>query len=284
MRTINRVFTFLVVPSLLIAAATKEEVDIKRVTPLTLPGAQTFIYHDVQPEPMRLHVFPPKDLKKGERRAAFVFFFGGGWMRGTPSVVTPWMEAANGLGMIGIAPDYRVKERHGADPSKSVADARAALRWVQMHAEELGIDPQRIVVSGASAGGHVALWTALATTPWGSDPAEAPLAKPAGLVLVSAAVDTSAATGVLAERMAGHATELSPLHHLDPKMPPVMIIHGDQDKVVPFTQAAALDEKLRISGNDAELVPIKGSGHGVGRGKVVRAMEDFLKRRGILRE
>src|SRR5206468_1397440 len=51
-------------------------------TPVTLPGAETHIYRDGKPEPMRLHVFKPKNWKPGDQRPALVFFFGGGWTRG----------------------------------------------------------------------------------------------------------------------------------------------------------------------------------------------------------
>ena len=54
------------------------------VTPLTLPGAETFIYHDVKPEPMRLHVFKPQGWTAADKRPAWIHFFGGGFVNGTP--------------------------------------------------------------------------------------------------------------------------------------------------------------------------------------------------------
>lgn len=231
------------------------------VTPLTLPGAETFIYHDVEPEPMRLHVFKPKDWKAADKRPAWIHFFGGGFINGTPLQSAGQGRNAAKLGLVGIAVDYRVKNRHGTDASKCVADARAALHWVQTHAAELGIDPQRVIVSGSSAGGHLALWTAITATPWGSDPAEAPLFKPAALILLSPAADTSEITGQRAERFAGHGTDLSPQQQLDAKMPPVLLFHGDADTVVPYKYAVALDQKLRATGNACELITVPGGSH-----------------------
>ena len=67
-----------------------------------------------------------------------------------------------------------------------VAFSNAALHWVEDHAAELGVDTNKIVVGGSSAGGHLALWTAIAKAPFGSKPEESPTTKPAALVLISA--------------------------------------------------------------------------------------------------
>lgn len=255
-------------------------------TPESLPGAETFIYHEVAPEPMRLFVFKPEGWKKGDQRPALMHFFGGGFVRGTPLQSAGTARSAAKSGMVGIAVDYRVHDRHNTDASACVADARAALHWVQVHASELGIDPHRVVVSGSSAGGHLALWTAITETPWGSDPAEAPLYKPAALILVSAAADTSQVTGQRAERFAGHGNDLSATQHLDAKMPPVLMFHGDADTTVPYRIAEDLHKALVSTGNDCEFVTIPGGGHGLGtpewRAKGSAMQKDFLRRIKIL--
>ncbi len=255
-------------------------------TPLTLPGAETHIYQHVEPEPMRLHVFKPAGWDAANRRPAWIHFFGGGFVNGTPLQSAGYGRNAAKLGLVGIAVDYRVKNRHGTDASQCVADARAALHWVQTHAAELGIDPQRVVVSGSSAGGHLALWTAITATPWGSDPAKTPLHKPAALILLSAASDTSEVTGQRAERFAGHGHDLSPMQHLDPHMPPVLMFHGDADPVVPYKYAVALDEKLRATGNERELVTLPGGAHNLNRKEDRAIIADrslaFLQRLNLL--
>lgn len=255
-------------------------------TALTLPGAETFIYHDVQPEPMRLHVFKPKGWSATDQRPAWIHFFGGGFLNGTPLQSAGQGRNAARLGLVGIAVDYRVKNRHGTDATKCVADARAALHWVQAHAAELGIDPRRVVVSGSSAGGHLALWTAIEKTPWGSDPAKAPLFKPAALILASAASDTSESGGQRFDRFAGHGLDLSPLQQMDAKMPPVLMFHGDADTVVPYQYAVTLDRKLRETGNDCEFVTIPGAGHALNSDEAKRTVreksEAFLRRLKLL--
>jgi acetyl esterase len=168
-----------------------------------------------------------------------------------------------------------------------VADSRAALRWVQDHASELGLDSARIVVGGNSAGGHVALWTAITRTPPGSDEREAPRAKPAALILFSTVSDTSKETGYTPQRFGEQALALSPVHRLDAKMPPVLAFHGDADKIVPLRQATALRDKLLAGGNACELHIVPGGGHNFGndvpewREKSRELIIAFLRKQGL---
>ena len=141
----------------------------------------------------------------------------------------------------------------------AVADARAAVRWVQEHADELGVDPTKVIVSGNSAGGHLALWTAIEHAPFGSDSSESPKHKPAALVLTSAVADCT--SGAALKRCGEHARELSPLHQLDPTMPPIIMFHGDADTTVPVEQAIALEAALKQAGNVVEFTKVEGGSH-----------------------
>lgn len=241
------------------AAATAREA--KNATPPTLPGAEAFVYHDVQPEPMYLHVFKPKGWSATDRRPAYVHFFGGGFVRGVPSQSAGWAKQAAALGMVGVAPDYRVRDRHRTDGTACLSDARAALRWLQDHAADLGIDPERIVVSGSSAGGHLALWTAITANPPGSDPAKAPRFKPAALVLMWPAADFSFFSAQQ-DRFGGRAKECSATQHLDKTMPPSLLLHGNKDPTVPFESSMILHRTLTATGNYSQFIPMPGCGHG----------------------
>lgn len=231
-------------------------------TPTSLPGAETLIYRTAEAgTEMRLFVVKPDGWQATDQRPALVFFFGGGWTHGTPEKSISWAKAAAKLGLVGIAPDYRTRERFDTSPLEAVADGRAALRWIEDHATTLGLDPQRIAVGGNSAGGHVALWTAITASPAGSDPAEAPRLKPAALLLFSAVSDTSMLSGYTPKRFGDHATDLSPLHQLDAAMPPIIAFHGDADRLVPLAQAQALRDALVAQGNRCELHVVPGGGH-----------------------
>jgi acetyl esterase len=256
-------------------------------TPTELPGAEAFVYRDGA-TPMRLFVVKPAGWKSTDQRAALMFFFGGGWTTGTPASSVFWAKFAAELGMVGIAPDYRTKGRHDVSPLFSVADSRAALRWVEDHAAELGLDPARIVVGGNSAGGHVALWTAIRHAPPGSDEKESPRTKPVALILFSTVSDTSKETGYTPQRFGEQAVALSPVHQLDAKMPPVLAFHGDADKLVPLRQAIALRDKLLVTGNSCELHIVPAGGHNFGtdvpawQEKSRQLISAFLKTQGLL--
>jgi acetyl esterase/lipase len=257
-------------------------------TPVALPGAETYTYQDGHPDPMRLHVFKPKNWEPNDRRPALVFFFGGGWTTGTPERSATYAKWAATLGMVGIAPDYRTKQRFGTTPLESVSDGRAAVCWVEDHADTLGIDASKIVVGGSSAGGHVALWTAIEHTPPGSATNEAPRVKPVALILVSPVSDTSSAIGYTPKRFGDKAEALSPIHQLDAKMPPVLVFHGDADTTVTNAQSIALHDKLVAGSNVCEFITVPGGNHGFQsqlpewKDKARGIMEEFLTKQGVL--
>lgn len=271
-----------------VAAAVFAQSPAPEITPTELPGAEMFLYRETGATPLRLFVVKPAGWSARDRRPALVFFFGGGWTHGTPERSAAWARFAADHGMVGIAPDYRTKERFNTSPLAAVADGRAALRWVQEHAAELGVAPGRIVVGGDSSGGHLALWTAITATPPGSTTAEAPGAKPAALLLFSAVSDTSPETGYTPFRFGDQATALSPLHQLEAAMPPVLAFHGDADRTVPFRQTVALRDKLVAGGNACELVTVPGGDHGFlkelpdWRDRAQRLVLEFLAKRGLL--
>jgi acetyl esterase/lipase len=280
---IFRVFFFLCASAIALAQPQLE------TTPTELPGAETYFYREAgATPPLRLFVVKPAGWRAGDRRAALMFFFGGGWTTGTPASSIFWARFAAEQGMIGIAPDYRTKGRNDTSPLAAVADSRAALHWVQEHAAELGLDPARIAVGGNSAGGHVALWTAITAAPPGSAAEESPRLKPAALILFSTVSDTSAATGYTPKRFGENTTALSPVHQLDAKMPPVLAFHGDADQLVPLRQAVALRDRLLATGNECTLHIVPGGGHNFGndvpewREKSRMLMIEFLQHHGLL--
>jgi acetyl esterase/lipase len=229
-------------------------------TTRSMPGATTYVYREIQPEPLRLFVFRPEGMKVTDHRPAFVWFYGGGWNHGTPMHAAGWAKWAASLGLVGIAPDYRVLQRFGTPPSAAVADGRAALQWIELHATELGIDPHRIVVGGNSAGGHLALWTAISHVPPGSDPKETPPYKPVALVL------TSTPTDLVGPRAQQHyfgpdSAAMSPLSQFDHQMPAILMFHGDADPLVPYGTAIAFRDALLKSGNSCQFVSVLNGGH-----------------------
>jgi acetyl esterase/lipase len=122
---------------------------------------KTFTYTKTKQADLEIIVHFPPDWKETDRRPAIVFFFGGGWENGTIKAFLPQARYLASRGVVTARADYRVKSRHGVTPRECVDDARAAVRWLSQNAARLGVDPDRIVASGRSAGGHIAACTTL---------------------------------------------------------------------------------------------------------------------------
>ena len=116
----------------------------------------------------------------------------------------------------------------------------------------------------------------------------APKVKPAALFLTSAVTDLSPETGYTSERFGDDAMALSPVHQLDAKMPPTLILHATFDDLVHYSTAVALYNKLESTGNACDLISVPVGGHGFEsehkqwKSKVNTKLETFLKRKGLL--
>ena len=98
----------------------------------------------------------PRTGNPRDKRPAIVCFFGGGWTGGTPRQFLPQCKYLATRGMVAIAADYRVASRNHVKAVDCVRDAKSAIRYVRKNAARLGVDPERIVAAGGSAGGHLA--------------------------------------------------------------------------------------------------------------------------------
>ena len=238
---------------------------------------------------LRLHVVKPKDWKPSDKRACLVTFFGGGWSSGTPAKSITYAKWAAKYGLVGVAPDYRTRKRFDAKPEDCVADGRAAVRWVQDHAAELGVDPAKIIVQGSSAGGHVAAWTAIpdpVKPETASDPV--PNSVPMGLILLWPVTDTGT-NGYGGPKRFGNdearANNLSVTGRMPAKMPPTLVFHGTGDKTVKFENSQAFTDKMKANGNSCELIVFPDAPHSPQsskegeKGRIVKAKieEESLK-------
>ena len=126
-----------------------------------LKADRLLTYKTVSEVTLKLHVFEPTGLKTNDQCPTIVFFFGGGWAGGDPKQFYQQARALADLGMVAFSADYRVKSRNQTTPIECVKDAKSAIRWVRARAAELGVDPNRIVAGGGSAGGHIAACTGI---------------------------------------------------------------------------------------------------------------------------
>lgn len=215
------------------------------------------VYKSFDKDPLELNVFLPADWKASDRRPGIVFFFGGGWVGGTPTQFYPHSRYLASRGMVAISAQYRTRNSHGTSPFECVADGKSAVRWMREHAAELGIDPERVAAGGGSAGGHVAATTGVIDGLEEEGENMSVSSKPNALVLYNPATDLS---GV--ERLGDRALEVSPLQHVSKGDPPTIVFHSRDDQTVPYESAVAFCEAMNAAGNQCELVSFDGRPHG----------------------
>jgi len=239
--------------------------------PPVLPDARTETYKTIGQTNLQLYIFAPTAHAATNRRPAIVFFFGGGWASGSPQQFAKQCQYFASRGMVAITADYRVASRHGAKPAQCVADARSAIRWVRKNAARLGVDPNRVVAAGGSAGGHLA--GCIAVVPGFDEPGEdtsvsavpnaAVLFNP---VLVLAPLDENdsgrLASRLTAERLGIEPQKISPAHHVKAGAPPIIVFHGKADTTVPFSTSEVFVARMKAAGNRCELVGFDGQEHG----------------------
>ena len=145
------------------AVVIAQQADTLQLTQRVLPGAQVEIYKQVGESQLRISIFFPRAHLKKSAYPAAIFFFGGGWRRGTVKQFEERCHDLAARGIVTMAVDYRVSTRQKSTPMQSVQDAKSVMRWVRKNAVRLHIQPDSIVAFGGSAGGHLALAAAVLT-------------------------------------------------------------------------------------------------------------------------
>jgi len=200
-----------------------------------------------------------------------IYIHGGGWVRGSKdgSVLSALPYLAMGYSVVNV--EYRLADVSLAPAA--IEDCRCALRWVVGHAKDYNFDVGRIVIAGASAGGHLALTTGMIPTSAGFDRIAA-IVDFFGITDVADLLDgpnkkpfpetwpyTVQWLGNQANRDAV-ARAASPLTYVRAGVPPTIAIHGDADPLVPYAHSTRLNDALQKAGVAHELVTVPGGGHG----------------------
>tara|TARA_R110002111_G_scaffold261826_2_gene335793 strand:- start:3618 stop:4526 length:909 start_codon:yes stop_codon:yes gene_type:complete len=228
-----------------------------------LKGAEFKVYKSTEQGDLHLNIFKPEDWKPGDSRPAIVFFFGGGWTGGNPSQFEPHCQYLASKGMVACAAEYRIKSKHKTTPFECVADGKSAVRWVRQHADELGVDPNRIVAGGGSAGGHVAACTGTVIGFEEPDENKQISSVPNAMALFNPVVDTTE-TGWKGgpKHLGERCKEISPIHFIRKDLPPTIIFHGTADTTVLFENVERFTEQMKQQGNRCDLVAYQDQGHG----------------------
>ena len=226
-----------------------------------------------------------------------VWIHGGGWMSGSKEDCPAPSVLGDDYAVASI--DYRFSQT--APFPAQLDDCKAAIRWLRANAGGYGYDPDRIGVWGASAGGHLA--ALLGTT--GEEPesegnvgqdlgissrvqAVCDFCGPTDLTAVVdqlLAMDELAAVFLVSDLLGGPLDEktdlarwASPIAHVDSGDPPFLIVHGEEDEIVPVAQATSFYEALASAGVDVSLCVVPGAGHCDFPSAVDERVRDFFAR------
>ncbi len=227
-----------------------------------------------------------------------IYIHGGGWRAGNKEKVYPAFLPYLEMGFSVVNVEYRLAPTFLAPAA--VEYCLCALRWVIRNAKEYNFDTDKIVVTGRSAGGHLALTT-------GMLPAEAGLDLPcpeyeelkvAGIInwygitdvgdLLDGPNQKAYAVAWIGSRPNRYeiAEQVSPINYIRKGLPPVLTIHGDADNKVPYTHAVRLHEALNQAAVPNELLTISGGRHGrfspAERLKIYEAIRSFLIKHDLL--
>ncbi|MGD1805208.1 alpha/beta hydrolase fold domain-containing protein [Dapis sp. BLCC M126] len=203
-----------------------------------------------------------------------IFIHGGGWVDRPREVelffLLPYLKM--GLSVVNVG--YRLAAQSLAPAA--VADCRCALRWVIRNAQQYNFDPEKIILSGFSAGGHLAITTALLTPDAGFDsycPGDEDLKVAAivnwyGITDVKDLLEGANIRDYALEWMGNQndrleiAERVSPINYVNSQMPPIFTVHGDADLSVPYNHAVRFHEALNQANVPNQLLTIPGGDHG----------------------
>ena len=222
---------------------------------------------------LRLNLVRPKQAD-GAPRPVIVYLPGGGWLRADKDVALGRLAALVQHGYLGVSIQYRTSAE-GVMPAQ-IEDCKCAIRFLRAHAAEYRLDPDRIGVWGASAGGHLAALLGLSadhpelegTGGWAEFSSRVQAVSswygPTDLRGMDFPADHPASLllGGNPRDLPAKAAQASPITYVHPGAPPFVLVHGAQDPGVPVSESRNLEMALHQAGVEATLVVVPNGGHG----------------------
>jgi acetyl esterase/lipase len=204
-----------------------------------------------------------------------IMFHGGGWIQGDKATMSSFYTRFLSHGFVVCTVEYRVADdsADGAIAPAAVEDALLAAKWFWSYLDYYRVDRSKYVVTGASAGGHLALMVGMATPEAMLGPTSPAEYRIAAIVNGYGPTDvadllqrgTSFAVQWLPSGTPDRdalAVRTSPVTYVRQELPPLITVHGSKDNTVPVPQAEKLQQLLMAAGAEAELHLVDGAGHG----------------------
>jgi acetyl esterase/lipase len=253
---------------LIIPIVSYGQLEIKNWPP-KIKSDQIYTYKQIDGIDLNLWVFNPPDHSLSSPKPGIVFFFGGGFRNGTPEQFVKHCEYLSARGMVSIVADYRVSSRHKVNPTHCLRDAKSAIKWVRKNSKKLGINPNKIVSSGGSAGGFLAAATGTISNFEEKNESIEISSKPNLMILfnpglISASTKNYKISDAKEKRMKllkVDSKKFSPFHQISKQTPATLIFHGDADKTVNPQVVELFNSKMKDYGNSCRLYLYEGEEH-----------------------
>lgn len=220
-------------------------------------------YKQIGDDKLEMHFFYPEryDPRREDPYPSVVNFCGGAWIQGQMEWSQENARYMAGLGFIGIAAQYRLADYENVSVLDLMMDAHSAVRWTRMYSEKFNIDPDRIIAMGDSAGGHLALSTALFPQFAEETEDDSISSIPNAVFTVAGAVNVN--DGNFKRLLIGREKPIncSPYQNVRSGLPPIYMTQCTEDDILPFRYTEEFVEKLKEAGNTAKLYPIPGGSH-----------------------
>jgi acetyl esterase len=221
-------------------------------------------YKTINGRELKAHIFYPADINDDDTLPALIYFHGGGWNEFDAKEGYELCNYFASIGMIAISFEYRLANFADITPVECITDAKSAVRWTREHAYELYINPDQIIASGGSSGGHLAACTGILEEfdETGEDLAVSSC--PNAIILFSSVLNTvgnSYFASLLQNRTA--VINCSPLDNIRQGLPPTVLFHGTLDRIASYSDAQTFTELMVQNGNQCELYSFN-TGHDPG--------------------
>ena len=258
------------------------------------------VYKAIDTFKLKVDIFYSKHSLKKEDNTAIIFFHGGGWAYGSPAEFYSTCDRYAKMGIVTFSVQYRLSIDNGVTPHKTISpiecvmDAKSAIRWVRENARKFHIDKNKIVAAGQSAGGHLALCTAMIDDHNEKSDNLIISCRPDAILLFSACVN--AVEGwcdrLLADRR-DKIWSISPAHNIKDGLPPMIEFHGIDDEQVPKWTVQFFEIEMKKEGNYFEQHMYEGRKHYLGGAdqkysryyddEILKIADDFLRKFSLLK-
>jgi acetyl esterase/lipase len=219
-------------------------------------------YKEVEERNLKLYIFEPKVHQKD--RPAILFFNGGSFIKDpkTPVQFQHQADYFSSKGMIAICVDYRNGSDEGFLPTQAICDVKSAVRWVRENSSDLGVDPNKIVVCGSSAGAYIAVSSIMFDDL--NDDYEYDNQRtnhvPNVLVVFSGVMDGVDIMRRRYPELLENAIEISPIHNIKNCLPQTLWLCGTSD--IDYKLNKEFIKLMKQEGNDITFKTFEGMEHG----------------------